>query len=206
MKSALYFDIYSQLKDEIIRNQLRPGDKLGEETLCERFHASRSPVRQALQALNRLGLVEIRDGVGSFVTTVDEKDVKYAYEIRCILEKYAGINAVQTIGDEDIKKQEQIFLKIQDQLEKGGYGSSFEDMIRADWELHDMIMAHSGNPMLEASAEKVTLLLRRCQFMYISQYNRATKEHLEIVRCLRERDYEGLCKALDRHLRFRPLW
>ena len=205
MKQGLFFGIYLKLRDEIVRNLLKPGDKLGEEQLCERFHVSRSPIRQALQALHQVGLVEIRDGVGTFVTTIDENDVRNAYEIRCLFEKYAARNSINQITDEEIRKQEQTFLKIRDRLEKGGYGSSFEDMIRADWELHDLIMKYSGNPMLEETAEKVTLLLRRCQFMYITQYNRATKDHLDIVRSLKERDYEGLCSVLDRHLKYRPL-
>ena len=77
-------------------------------------------------------------------------------------------------------------------------------MIVADWKLHDLIMNNSGNPLLGLSVEKVTLLLRRCQFAYISQYERATREHLEIIDCLINKNLEALFAVLDRHLKFRP--
>ena len=204
MKKSIDSAVFEQLKNEIIRNRLHQGDKLSEEMLCERFHASRTPVRRAIHRLEMLGLVEVHDGVGTFVSMITEEDVKNAFEIRCIAEKYAAIHAIQVIPDSQIDQQEQIFLKIQSQLEKGGYGSSFEDMIQADWDLHDLIIHNSGNPLLAGTVEPVTILLRRCQFVYISQYGRATRDHLEIVHYLRKRDYPGLCAVLDRHLKFMP--
>lgn len=197
-------EIFENLKTAIVFNKLRAGDRIGEVDLCEKYNASRTPVRQALQQLERLGLVEIRDGVGTFVTMIYEEELRDAFRIRCAAEKLAAENAISLISDTELNRQEQIFRKILTELEKGGYGSSFEEMILADWHLHDLIMNNSGNLLLNRVTEPVTLLLRRCQFAYISQYKRATLEHLDIIDCLKRKDYSCLCGVLGRHLRYRP--
>lgn len=204
MKDKIADGIFEKLKTEIIFNRLRPGDKIGEVELCEQFHVSRTPVRQALQRLEQLGLVEIRGGAGTFVTVISEEDVRDAYEIRCMAEKLAAKNALHTIPAEELDALEQKFLRLRQQLKKGGYGYSFTEMVQTDWQLHDLIMRHSGNRLLDQSVEKVTVLLRRCQFMYISQFERATEDHLSILRCLKNGDGEGLDAILENHLRFRP--
>lgn len=51
--------IYKSLADEIIKGSLRPGEKLDERTLAERFEVSRTPIREALRLLGSRGLVEI---------------------------------------------------------------------------------------------------------------------------------------------------
>lgn len=206
MKQSLSQSVFELLKKEIVFNRLHPGDRLGETELCEQYSLSRTPVRQALQRLEALGLVDVRDGVGTFVTVISEESVRDAYEIRCMAEKLAAVRAIEVIPASELDSLEQLFLQIQAQLEKGGYGGlSFEEMILADWRLHDLIMANSGNSLLEKSVESVTLLLRRCQFVNISQYERATRDHLEIISCLKSHDYLALCSVLDRHLKYRPM-
>lgn len=204
MGKKLSEDILNALKTEIVFNKLHAGDRIGEEELCKKYNVSRTPVRQALQRLENLGLLEVRDGVGTFVTMIYEEDLKDAYMIKCAAEKLAAENAIYAITDSELEEQEKIFMKILNQLEKGGYGSSFEEMILADWHLHDMIMDNSGNPMLKKVMEPVTLLLRRCQFAYISQYKRATLEHLEIINCFKKRDIEKLKIVLEKHLQYKP--
>lgn len=204
MKQKLCDVIFGKLSEEILYNHLRPGDRISELELCEKFNVSRTPVRQALQQLEKLGLVEIRDGVGTYVTLISEQDVCNAYQIRCMAEKLAAKKAIHSITDEELYEQKNTFLRIQSQLKKGGYGFSFEDMIAADWKLHDLIINNSGNPMLAKTIEPITLLLRRCQFLYISQYERATEDHLIIIECLINRDQAGLDSILEKHLQFRP--
>ena len=175
-----------------------------ENELCEKYHVSRTPVRQALQQLEKLGLVEIRDGVGTFVTYITPQQMKDAYQIRCAAEKIAITSAMNNITDEELNPMEERFKKFKTQLAKGGgYGASFEEMIKADWALHDMIINKSDNSLLNESIEKVTLILRRYQMAYVTLYERATEDHLEIIRCLREKDLNGAYQILESHLQYR---
>ncbi|GKU81553.1 FadR/GntR family transcriptional regulator [Niallia sp. NCCP-28] len=63
-----YVEIVNYLREMIERDGLRPGDKLpSERSLSESLHAGRSSVREALRALELLGLIETRKGEGTFL-------------------------------------------------------------------------------------------------------------------------------------------
>ena len=205
MKSKLSEELYNDLLQKILFNQLKPGEMIGEEQLVQQYHVSRTPVRQALQQLERFGLVEIRDGVGTFVTYISPKQMKDAYQIRCMAEILAAETAIDRISEKKLDELEAQFNGFRAKLVKGGYGVSFEEMISADWELHDLILNNSDNRLLPKTIEAITLILRRYQFMYVTQYLRATEEHLQIISALREKDFEKLSAILKEHLRLRPM-
>ena len=206
MKEVLSGALFQKIKNEILLNRLHPGDRISELALCEEYHLSRPPVRQTLQQLQALGLVEIRDGVGTFVTHIRPEQMRDAYEIRCAAEKIAIATAMWNITPQELGAFEEKFRRFEAQLAKGGgYGASFEEMVQADWELHDLILARSENRLLEEALQKVTLILRRYQMAYVTLYERATADHLEILRCIREKDLPGANKILEEHLQFRTL-
>lgn len=198
-------EIFETLRNKILLNQLHAGEMISEMELVNQFHVSRTPVRQALQQLSALGLVEIRDGVGTFVTMIAQDDMRDAYQIRLAAERVAIRTSISKIPMETLDELEKKFQHFKQLLEKGGYGVSFEEITYTDWQLHDCILQYSDNRLLVPTVEKVTLLLRRYQFAYISGYLRATKEHLDIIQHIRMQDVEGVCKILDEHLQVRPL-
>ena len=67
-ESKLYVDIVNHLREMIDQNGLKPGDKLpSERVLSDTLHAGRSSIREALRALELLGLIETRKGEGTFL-------------------------------------------------------------------------------------------------------------------------------------------
>ncbi|EOR23849.1 FadR family transcriptional regulator [Cytobacillus oceanisediminis] len=67
-ESKLYVDIVNHLREMIDQNGLKPGDKLpSERVLSETLRAGRSSIREALRALELLGLIETRKGEGTFL-------------------------------------------------------------------------------------------------------------------------------------------
>ncbi len=77
---------------------------IGEIMLAEQMHMSRTPIRQALQVLESKGLVEIRDGAGTFVTKFTTRDIEDAYEIRRTMEVLAVRTAIYEITDEELAR------------------------------------------------------------------------------------------------------
>jgi GntR family transcriptional regulator, transcriptional repressor for pyruvate dehydrogenase complex len=66
--SKVYLEIVKQLRIMIEQDGLKPGDKIpSERELCERLNVGRSSVREALRALELLGLIETRRGEGTFI-------------------------------------------------------------------------------------------------------------------------------------------
>jgi GntR family transcriptional regulator, rspAB operon transcriptional repressor len=78
--------IYGQLRQEIIRLQLRPGERLSENDLAARFGTSRAPVREALIRLVEDGLIEVRPQRGSFVSRISLRAMERARFVREALE------------------------------------------------------------------------------------------------------------------------
>ena len=113
--------IYEQIVDQIgilvAEGQLKPGDRLpSERELVERFQVSRASIREAISALEMMGLIDVRSGEGTYIRQVNidsvvaplawmlfiEKDTDLElYEVRKILEvQAAGIAAERAEEDE----------------------------------------------------------------------------------------------------------
>ena len=204
-KKKLSDTIYEDLKRKILLNHLRPGDLISETALVEQYYVSRTPIRQALQKLQDRGLVQIQDGVGTLVTFYTRQDIINAYEIRNAIEKIACRTSIYKITEDELDSLEERFLQLKRQLSHGGYGASLDKIAKADWDLHDLIVEKSDNTFLPLITERVNLLLRRYQYSYVSTFQNAINEHLEIISLIRKRDLDGLVDALDQHVQFKPI-
>ncbi len=78
--------VYENLKKRIITHSLNQGDPLNESILSKELKTSKTPVREALQQLEKEGFVENIPGKGSFVSRISFQDIREMFEIREILE------------------------------------------------------------------------------------------------------------------------
>lgn len=202
-KSKIIFEL---LRDRILLNQLKAGDVIGEVALAQEFGVSRTPVRQALQKLAQIGLVEIRDGSGTFVTEIDRQASIYAYQIRCALERLALESCMDHITEEELDSLEERFRCFLKELEAGQPTTSFECMAFTEWELHDLIVERSENYLIAPALERLTAAMRRFQIMYISGYLRAAREQIALIECIRAKDVAAAQAIIDEHLLARTEW
>lgn len=76
------------LEEEILRGELHPGERLpAEEMLCDRFQASRTAVREAIQQLRGRGLVQTIKGSGSFIARPNLEMLSHAVETFSVLNR-----------------------------------------------------------------------------------------------------------------------
>src|SRR5690606_32776224 len=78
--------VFATLRREIVTAAIVPGTQISEQSLCERYGVSRTPVREAMLRLAGEGLVNIYPQVGTFVTRIDLEKVREAHFIREALE------------------------------------------------------------------------------------------------------------------------
>lgn len=95
--------VQSILRDEIVNGLLQPGEALLEVQLAKRLNVSRTPVREALQSLDRDGLVRIVPGKGAFVSQISLADVLELFQLRVALEGGAARLAAASTGRDRIK-------------------------------------------------------------------------------------------------------
>ena len=90
------------LEDQIIFGELKPGARLVEEDVVQRFSVSRSPVREALRSLEQEGLVVRESRRGVWVSPIGLDDLDEVYSCRLVLEGLAAELAAEKHSDDDI--------------------------------------------------------------------------------------------------------
>ena len=148
-----------RLRAAILEGELKPGDKINIERVAETFGISRTPIREALKALETEGLVQIEANRGAVVEPQVWKEIHHRYRMRSLLEGYA---AELSCGMGDAKLiaalQENIAL-----AKKAGNSAKplNEDRARSIAELnrsfHRLIWAGSGSITLARFLEALDL-------------------------------------------------
>ncbi len=86
---------YTSLKRDILQCRLRPGEVIMDGPLAEQYGMSRTPVREAMNALRREGFVVVIPRRGTFVKSVEIGELKDTYHLRTLLEPEAAVLASQ---------------------------------------------------------------------------------------------------------------
>src|SRR5438094_4114879 len=95
--------VFQQLRDAIVRQELTPGQPVGIEQLAGLLGVSRTPVREALPALQQLGLLEQAATGGFQVAALDATYVWQVYAVRSALESLAAGAIAPHLSDRDLK-------------------------------------------------------------------------------------------------------
>ena len=80
--ASLEEKVYLSLEEQIISQKLRPGESVAEMKLSRELGVSRTPVREALQRLDREGLIKLIPNKGAVVLGISEQDLIDIYKIR----------------------------------------------------------------------------------------------------------------------------
>ena len=96
--------VAASLRDMIINGELEAGERLVERDLADRFGISRIPMREAIQRLEREGLLDIFRNRGAVVRMLSASDVQEIYDLRALLEGDAIYRSVKRLDDETLAR------------------------------------------------------------------------------------------------------
>jgi DNA-binding GntR family transcriptional regulator len=113
--------IYTELRNRICTNRYPPGTVLNETELADEFGLSRTPIRSVLQKLNHDGLVETRNGVGTFVSEVDERTAEDLYRLRMKLAELIGEFSPSVATTDQISRFESLLQRAEKLPSKPNY-------------------------------------------------------------------------------------
>jgi DNA-binding FadR family transcriptional regulator len=147
-----------KIKGMIVSGELRPGDRLPKEAdLAAQLGLSRNSLREAVRALSLVRILDVRQGDGTYVTSLEPKalldglnfivdlhhdaTVLEFFEVRRILEPAATALAAQKISPETVDS-------LRDHLSQVTGESSVEDLVENDLEFHRRIAEAAGNSVL----------------------------------------------------------
>ncbi|KDN80308.1 GntR family transcriptional regulator [Streptomyces olindensis] len=148
--------VTADLRQEIIAGSLRPGDRLVERELAERFGVSRVPVREAIRALVAEGFVHFETPRRTVVRRLTPTDVKELFELREALEVYAAGLAATRATPQDLAEVRELLDRAAAATEAG----DAETITDVNSRLHDRIVAMAGNSLLTEALEPVAGRLR----------------------------------------------
>ena len=148
--------VLASLRQEIIAGSLRPGDRLVERELADRFGVSRVPVREAIRALVAEGFVHFETPRRTVVRRLTPNDVRELFELREALEVYAAGLAASRATLEDLAEVEEL-LSLAATATAAGDAEAITDI---NSRLHDSIVTIAGNTLLTAALEPVAGRLR----------------------------------------------
>ncbi|MFI6565553.1 FCD domain-containing protein [Streptomyces sp. NPDC050534] len=148
--------VLAGLRQEIISGTLRPGDRLVERELADRFGVSRVPVREAIRALVAEGFVHFETPRRAVVRRLTRQDVQELFELREALEVYAAGLAASRATPEELAQVE----KLLDLAATATGAGDAEAITDVNSRLHDRIVAMAGNSLLTEALEPVAGRLR----------------------------------------------
>lgn len=144
--------VVDRLREAILRGDFAPGDKLSVPDLARALQCSRTPVREALYALERGGLVEMRPRRGAVVFGGGPAELQALFEVREALDGMAArLAAVRLTDDERAELQ-----KTWERHDTAVEARDIEEYIALDTRFHTLIRAGAHNPTLDESLARLS--------------------------------------------------
>ncbi|MBP1995398.1 GntR family transcriptional regulator [Paenibacillus eucommiae] len=179
--------VYEYIKEKIINNLLKPGQKIVIREIAKQLGVSDIPVREALKTLASESLVEFKTNSGAKVATFDIKALEQIFLVRTELETLASRLAVSVITEEEVAELEQLIELMnecyaEDEVFKFGiYNRKF----------HNILYRACRMPVLIEIIDNLYARSSRSQGVFNTDRDRlrhSNEEHIEIVQALKERD------------------
>ncbi len=133
------------IETAIMRGDFELGEKLTEENIAKQLNISRVPVREALRALEKYGLVEVKPSNGVWVISPDAKDIEEVFDIRALNEPYALELCFKNSPEKTIIELEHQIMDFENLLEQ--HGDRY-DLINQDLKFDEIIFLRCGNNKL----------------------------------------------------------
>ena len=188
------------LEDDIVRGLLKPGERLDESSLTERFGVSRTPVREALQQLAAIGLIEMVPKRGAFVARVGLPQLVEMFEVMAELEGMCARLAARRITQTETEALRQALEACERAAGQGDTNAYYYENER----FHDCVYQASHNRFLVQQTRQLQTRLkpyRRLQLRVRNRVQRSLEEHREIVEAILAGDETRAEACIEQHIK-----
>jgi DNA-binding GntR family transcriptional regulator len=204
-KSLPYYEqIYQSIKQMIFQGVFAPGDRIYEAKIAREFNVSRSPVREAVRALERDGLLIIDNKSQIMVYKPTMKDVEEVYQCRMALESLAAQLTARMASNEELQEIENTLLETKNILEQEEVWSKDKDtVISLNSRFHDLITQYSQNKRLQKQLDdlrSLTYFYRVINFQGAKREWVIFNQHQEIFNAIRQREEDKAAKVMCEHI------
>jgi DNA-binding GntR family transcriptional regulator len=188
-----------RLREAIVFGRLKLGEAVSEDRLAALLNVSRTPVREALTALQMQGLVVIQPQRGSYVFQPTERDVADLCEFRRMVETHA-LRLAYAKGTSELGCD---LAEAQARMEQAELNANALLAAKADEEFHNAFFAHCGNRILVESYALVSGRIGAVRFF--ARGSSGSREassagHRAIIRAIAARDLDTAETVLSKHI------
>lgn len=209
-RTPLTAQVMENVKNYIVDNDLRPGDRLPtEKEMVAELGISRNILREGLKSLEALGLIDIRVGDGTYVREFDyatvlshisfavsrtKQELKHFMHARVVIEVGALDYVISQLDDEDIAGLEEI-------LDRYDESETLESSAKLDLEFHQQLLVLSRNPILtEFGTFLGRFFIEALYFVTPDPKPRTTSGHRDLIEALRARDLARSTELMRAHI------
>lgn len=194
---------YETLKKKIITKALKPGEPLVESALSAELKTSKTPIREAMQQLEKEGFIENIPGKGAFVSRISVEEVLEVFAIREILE-CAVIRRVAAKPELNVAEAEAVRKRFESSEADSNKTPKYS--FKPGDQIHTFVFEAFGNKRLLEYYRGLQDHIERMRLYFFSQFRperseQSSAEHLEIINALIARDPERAENAMRTHLR-----
>ena len=188
---------YHQLRQLIVHLDLAPGDVLREDELQTRLGLGRTPIREALQRLEREHFVTVLPRRGMYVSGIDVSELSMLFETRAVLEPYAArLAAVRGTASDWDEMESALGRTAEADVTK-------IEHLAIDRTCHEIMWKASGNRFLWDTLDMLYAQSDRLWHLYladVAEMEEAVEEHTAILGALRAGDGETSATLVEAHV------
>lgn len=190
---------YEFLLGEITSFRVRTGAPLSENRLAAQLGISRTPVREALQRLEKEGLVKRGDNARFTVSQLTPQEANDACDLLQVLDTYIATKASSKLSESDHQALRASVVAMRDAAESGDRGAWSE----ADIAFHRLINGIAGNALVAETVKETRLRVQRFWLHAASMQSRlvmCSDEHSVLAEAMIGRDYAAIEPAVKEHI------
>lgn len=191
-------EIYKQIKLDILNLKIKDGDFLTLAELAEKYNVSKTPVRDALGALEIQGYLKSLPRKGYLVKPVTKKSMRESFQMRAIFEKAAVSLAIKTASDSELEDILDLAMKFPEASQSSKV-SEFNELNNI---FHMSIVRATHNSLLIDMCEGIMENLSRILMIDCKQleFLDEKREHIKIAQALLERDIKKSDELITEHI------
>lgn len=202
-KRTLAEDVTERLREAILHGYFAPGQPLSEEQLARSLAVSRGPIRDALQQLEREGLILTGANGRATIARLSQRDLDQVYSLRLALERLAVVEAMHNAGRADFEAMEAIVQSMEQSVARGMTAQEAADL---DIAFHDLIYRAARHERLYDAWSN----LKSQVYVFLLSRNLADSDykgqltiqgHAQLLDALRARDEAYAVETIETHLR-----
>lgn len=193
-----------RLRAAIFEGDLKPGDKINIERIAETFGISRTPIREALKALETEGLIEIQTNRGAVVQADVWEEIHHRYQMRGLLEGYAAELSCTKASESliDALRKNCAEARLNCDVATNGQLDALQNIAALNRSFHRIIWAGSGSTILVRFLEALDLPQSFNNAIYTNERarNAVSCQHDAILKAFEQGDSAKARSLMENHI------